>query len=66
MNIHLTPREIEVLKLIAAGYVRKEVANKLSISIETVKTHMHHIFLKLNVTTAAGAVGKAMRKGIIS
>jgi NarL family two-component system response regulator LiaR len=46
----LTPREWEVLELIAQGLSNEEIANNLFISLHTVKTHVHNIFRKLDIT----------------
>ena len=46
----LTPREQEVLKLVARGFSNREIADILSISPDTVKTHVRNIFSKLSVT----------------
>ena len=43
----LTPREYEVAELAATGYSNKQIADRLSISEQTVKNHMHSIFRKL-------------------
>ena len=45
----LTPREIEVARMIASGVSSKEVANELSISEGTAKLHLHHVYEKLNL-----------------
>ncbi|HCD10059.1 MAG: hypothetical protein PWQ23_712 [Thermoanaerobacter sp.] len=45
----LTPREIEILKLISKGYSNKEIAQKLFLSEKTVKNHVYNIFKKLDV-----------------
>jgi LuxR family maltose regulon positive regulatory protein len=63
----LTPlrvREIEVLKLVADGQTNKEIANKLHISLRTVKFHMTSIFSKLGVGSRLQAVAKAKLLGI--
>jgi ATP/maltotriose-dependent transcriptional regulator MalT len=55
----LTPREAEVLDLLAVGYSNGEIAKKLFISQSTVKVHVHHILEKLDVKTRLQAVLKA-------
>ena len=61
----LTPREIEVLALAAAGHSGPGLAQQLVLSPATVKTHFKNIYDKLDVRTRAAAVAKAMRLGII-
>jgi DNA-binding NarL/FixJ family response regulator len=61
----LSGREIEVLELIARGTGNKLIADKLSISESTVKTHIQSIFQKLEVNDRTEAVTKALSKGII-
>lgn len=51
----LTPRELEVLPLIARGEQNKTIADKLGLSVHTVKLHSHNIFSKLGVTNRTGA-----------
>jgi len=48
---NLTPREEEILSYLAKGYLYKEIANALFINIETVRTHIHRIYQKLQVRT---------------
>ena len=55
----LSERELEVLYLIAAGLRNKEIAEKLFISLNTVKTHLKNINSKLNVTKRTKAVVRA-------
>jgi DNA-binding NarL/FixJ family response regulator len=62
---NLTPREIEILRLLADGLVKKEIASSLGIGLSTVSTHLERVYLKLHVNTNTGAVAKALRKGII-
>lgn len=45
----LTPREIEILTMVASGAKNEEIANELYISPNTVKTHIYNIFKKINV-----------------
>lgn len=62
---HLTPREHEILGLLADGLVKKEIAAVLNIGISTVSTHLERVYEKLHVNTNTGAVGKALREGLI-
>ena len=61
----LTPREIEVLRLVAAGHTNPEIAEKLVISIRTVETHRAAIHRKLNTASRAEAVAFAREHGLI-
>lgn len=61
----LTPREIEVLRMIAEGLGNKEIASKLSISDHTVKFHISSIFAKLGASNRAEAVTLGIRHGLI-
>ncbi len=61
----ITKREVEVLELIVDGYNNKEIADKLFISIETVRNHIRHIYEKLHVHSKSEAVVKAIRGGIV-
>jgi DNA-binding NarL/FixJ family response regulator len=58
----LSERELEILKLLAEGLVKKEIASHLNIGYSTVDTHVTHIYEKLNVTNAASAVNRAHRR----
>ncbi len=62
----LTPREMEILDHIARGYINKQIADKLSISEQTVKNHMSSILRKLDASDRTQAVVLAMRHGWIS
>ena len=52
----LTPREREVLSLIALGLSNSEIAERLTLELGTVKNHVHHILEKLNVSSRQDAV----------
>jgi len=60
----LTPREAEVLQLIAAGLTNTEIAERLVVSPATVKSHINHLFAKTGVRGRAQAVNYAYRSGI--
>ncbi|MDI6873852.1 response regulator [Candidatus Solincola sp.] len=62
----LSDRELEILQLLGDGLSNKEIAEKLFISIQTVKTHITHIFEKLGVKDRTEAVATALRRGLIS
>jgi DNA-binding NarL/FixJ family response regulator len=61
----LTPREREILQLLADGMSNADVASKLFISQETVKSHVRHILSKLEADTRTHAVAIALRESII-
>jgi DNA-binding NarL/FixJ family response regulator len=61
----LTDRELEVLRLVAAGTTNKEAARRLFISEATVKTHLLHLYAKLRVRDRASAVAAAYRAGLL-
>ena len=61
----LTPRESEVLHMIADGLSAPEIARRIHLSPTTVKTHLHTLYEKLGVSDRAAAVAEAMRRGLI-
>lgn len=61
----LSDRELEVLHCMVDGLTTQQIASRLFISDNTVKTHVRHIFEKLDVSNRAEAVGKAMQSGLI-
>lgn len=60
--VRLSHRETEVLELIAAGYVNKEIADKLNLTIQTVRSYLKTIYEKLHVHSRAEAVLKYMKQ----
>lgn len=62
----LTTREVEVLRQVALGRSNKEIAEALFISEETVKTHVGHLFSKLQVENRAQAIVQALKRGLVS
>jgi len=61
--VPLSARELEVLRLVAAGAENREIAERLFVSSETVKTHLATIYRKLGVAGRAHAVAAALRQG---
>jgi len=61
----LTPREIDVLRLVAAGNANKEIAAQLSLTEETVKSHIRNILAKLGANDRTHAVAIGLKRGII-
>ena len=61
----LSPREREVLQLVAEGKTTKEVAGQLGISVKTAESHRTRIMSKLNIHETAGLVRYAIRRGLI-
>ena len=64
-DYHLTDREREILRLMADGLVKKEIAESLGCSVHTVSTHLQRVYEKLHVSTNTGAVAKALRERLI-
>ena len=62
----LTPREREVLQLMAEGKTTKQIAGSLKVSVKTVETYRQHIMHKLNLQSVADLTKYAIREGIIS
>ncbi len=65
-STQLTSREVEVLKLLARGYINKEIADILSISTHTVISHRKNISIKLGIKTVPGLTVYATINGFIS
>jgi DNA-binding NarL/FixJ family response regulator len=61
----LTQREVEVLRLIAAGRTDREIAEELIISVRTVTTHVSHLLNKTGVANRAEAATYAARHGLV-
>jgi DNA-binding CsgD family transcriptional regulator len=64
-SLGITEREFEVLALLAAGRSNKEIAAKLSVSLNTVKTHVSRLFEKLGASRRTEAILKARELGLI-
>lgn len=64
-ELGLSKRELEVLTLMAAGMSNQQIAERLFVSLNTVKTHLSNIFLKLDVQRRTQAVEKARRLSLV-
>ena len=62
----LTPREREVLQLMAEGFATKEVAHRLHVSVKTVETHRRQLMEKLDLHSVAELTKYAIREGLTS
>jgi DNA-binding NarL/FixJ family response regulator len=61
-RFQLTDREVEVVQHLACGLTSKEIAQRMNISLNTVKTFFRLVMIKMGVTTRAGVVGKLLRE----
>ena len=67
VNLHFcTPREREILKLIAEGYKEKEIADELYISAKIVEKHLDNLMRKSNLHNISSVINYALEKGLIS
>jgi DNA-binding NarL/FixJ family response regulator len=62
----LTPRQLQVLKLVADGYTTREIAQRLRLSIKTVETHRGQVMKRLSIHDVVGIIRFAMRVGLLS
>lgn len=65
-ELNISEREVEIIKLIAEGFINKEIADKLFLSTHTVNTHRKNIMSKLGVSNATGIVIFAVREKLVS
>ena len=65
LRLGISKREHEVLELMAHGHSNQEIADKLFVSLNTVKTHTSNLFLKLEVSRRTQAIQKAKEMGLI-
>jgi DNA-binding NarL/FixJ family response regulator len=63
--VGLTPREVEVLALVARGLANKEIARRLGVTPKTVSNHVEHIYAKIAVSSRAAATLYATRHGLV-
>ncbi|HEX7501974.1 MAG TPA: LuxR C-terminal-related transcriptional regulator [Acidobacteriota bacterium] len=62
----LSPREKEILQLLAEGSTTKRIADQLKVSVKTVETHRQHVMEKLNIFSIAELTKYAIKEGITS
>ena len=65
VNLSLTPRELELLKLLASGINNQQIADQVGLSVPTVKWHLYNLYDKFNVKSRAAVVAKAQTFGIL-
>jgi NarL family two-component system response regulator LiaR len=63
---HLNVREVELLRFLAQGLSNKDIANKISLSLYTIKSYLAELFLKLKASSRTEAVVVALQKGILT
>ncbi|WP_424768260.1 response regulator transcription factor [Paenibacillus sp. sgz302251] len=66
MNDLITPSELQLLELVDEGYTQPQIADKLVVSIRTVKNHVNHILKKLNMPGSREAANKAKEMGLFN
>ena len=64
-GVGLSPRELEVLQLVAEGLSNQQISQRLFLSQATVKTHLAHVYAKLDVDSRSAAVASATKRGIL-
>ena len=62
----LSPRELQILRMLVAGKPNKEIARGLSVEVTTVKSHVKSVLGKLGVHNRTEAVAEALRRGVVS
>ncbi len=62
----VTPRELEILQLVARGLSNKDIAARCNISEQTVKNHVSYLLMKLEATNRTHAVTLALRTGLLT
>ena len=55
---NLSPRENEIIELVAQGYIYKEIGDRLDIGVETVRTHLRNVYRKLHVCSKGEALAR--------
>jgi DNA-binding NarL/FixJ family response regulator len=63
---NLSEREMDVLRQLVEGLSYKQIADKLCVSIDTVRTHLRHVYRKMQVHSAGEAISRAIKSGVVS
>jgi len=64
-TLHITPRQREILKMIAMGHTNREIAASLNISVRTVEVHRFNLMRRLNVRNVAQLLRQALHQGLL-
>ncbi|MEO6498932.1 MAG: LuxR C-terminal-related transcriptional regulator, partial [Mucilaginibacter sp.] len=65
VKLGISNRELEVLQLMASGLSNREIADRLFVSLNTIKTHSSNVFVKMEVERRTQAVDKARKLGLV-
>jgi two-component system secretion response regulator SsrB len=63
--LHITPRQREILKMVAMGHTNREIATALDISVRTVEVHRFNLMRRLNVRNVAQLLRQALQQGLL-
>lgn len=64
-SLHITPRQREILKMVAMGYTNREIAASLTISVRTVEVHRFNLMRRLNVRNVAQLLRQSLQEGLL-
>lgn len=63
--LHITPRQREILKMVAMGHTNREIGTALDISVRTVEVHRFNLMRRLNVRNVAQLLRQALQQGLL-
>lgn len=64
-SLHITPRQREILRLVALGHTNREIAGSLDISVRTVEVHRFNLMRRLNVRNVAQLLRQALQQNLL-
>lgn len=64
-SLHITPRQQEILKMVAMGHTNREIGESLAISVRTVEVHRFNLMRRLNVRNVAQLLRQALQQGLL-